>query len=134
MSRSGLSSLQNAGTPFGNAGFARMVERAGAEAKLVFKAHRICSGSPVATRWPTEDRTPGRLRPTFATATFNTPFGIQNYRRPASRTFGELERRIEGPMNDPAETKRIVKQTQFLRGAYISSYAQVSIFFSRTFV
>ncbi|HTM74993.1 MAG TPA: hypothetical protein VL198_17335 [Pseudolabrys sp.] len=31
-------------------------------------------------------------------------------------------------MNDPAETKRIVEQTQFLRGAYISSYAQVEFF------
>jgi hypothetical protein len=44
------------GAPFTTAGFARMLERAGAVAKLLFRRTRTCSGTPAALRLPTEPR------------------------------------------------------------------------------
>jgi integrase len=65
--------ISERGAPFGTAGFARMVERAGREAKLGFKTHRICCDMPADTRWRTRDTIRVRCKPTSATATFSTP-------------------------------------------------------------
>jgi hypothetical protein len=71
--------------PFTTAGFARMVERAGTEAKLGFKAHphmlRHATGlSSLMTATPR-----GHCKPTSATRTSSTPCATPNYRRRDSR-------------------------------------------------
>ena len=81
------------GAPFSTAGFARMVERAGAEARLGFKAHpHMLSNTPAALRWPTGVTTRGRCKPTSAIATSSTQCGILSYRRRGSRISGVNKR------------------------------------------
>ena len=57
------------GSPFTTAGFARMVERAGVEAKLGFPAHPHMLRHAVVLRWLTRATIRERCRPTSATAT-----------------------------------------------------------------
>ena len=77
------------GSPFTAAGFARMIERAGIEAKLGFKAHphmlRHACGYALANRGTTR----GHFRLTSDTATSSTRCATRNCRRHGSRTFGE---------------------------------------------
>src|SRR5262249_35715750 len=76
------------GAPFSTAGFARMVERAGAEAKLAFKAHphmlRHACGYALANKGTIHE--PCKL--IWATATFSTPCDTLRCRRNALRTSG----------------------------------------------
>jgi integrase len=51
--------------PFSTAGFAKLIERAGVEAKLPFKCH------PHMLRHSTREPIPGRCKPTWGTAAFN---------------------------------------------------------------
>jgi type 1 fimbriae regulatory protein FimB/type 1 fimbriae regulatory protein FimE len=66
------------GSPFTTAGFARMIERAGVEAKLGFQAHPTCSATPAASPWPTRGMIRGPYKPTSATRTSSTRCAIQN--------------------------------------------------------
>ena len=76
------------GSPFTTAGFARMVERAGAEAKLGFKAHphmlRHACGFALANK----GTIPGRCRPISATRTFSTRCATPSCRPIGSRISG----------------------------------------------
>jgi integrase len=74
--------------PFSTAGFARMVERAGREAKLASRRTRTCLGTLAVMPWPTRATTPAPCQPTSATATFSTPSGTPNYPRRGSRISG----------------------------------------------
>ena len=76
------------GAPFSTAGFARMVERAGVEAKLGSRRIPTCSGTPVATPWPTRGTTPALCKPILATATSSTRCATPSYRRRGSRISG----------------------------------------------
>ena len=76
------------GAPFSTAGFARMVERAGAEAKLGFKAHPHMLGTPAATRWPTRGTTRAPCRLTSGTGTSSTRCATPSCRRRGSRISG----------------------------------------------
>jgi len=77
--------------PFSTAGFARMVERAGVETKLAFKAHphmlRHACGYAPANRGTIH----GRCRPTLVTATSSTPCGTPSCRRHGLEIFGGHE-------------------------------------------
>ena len=77
------------GSPFTTAGFARMVERAGVEAKLGFPAHPHMLRHAVALRWPTRATIRGRCRLTLATATSSTRCDTPSCRRAGSRTSGD---------------------------------------------
>jgi hypothetical protein len=79
------------GAPFSTAGFARMVERAGREAKLVFKAHPHMLRTLAVMPWPTRATTPAHCKPTLATATFSIPSDTPSYRRRGSRISGAGE-------------------------------------------
>jgi integrase len=57
------------GAPFTTAGFARMIERAGAEARLTFKAHPHMQAR---LRSPTKATTRAPCKPTSGTATSST--------------------------------------------------------------
>jgi integrase len=62
------------GSPFTTAGFARLVERAGAAAGFEFKARiPTCCGTPAASPWPTRATTHARYKPTLGTAISSTP-------------------------------------------------------------
>ena len=76
------------GTPFSTAGFARIIERAGVEAKLAFKSHPHML-RPAATHWPTKVTTHGLCRHGSATATFSTRCDTPSYHLRASRISGE---------------------------------------------
>jgi integrase len=52
------------GAPFTTAGFARMIERAGGEARS--RPTRTCSGAPAGTHLPTRDTTRAPCKPTLA--------------------------------------------------------------------
>src|SRR3974390_2537710 len=81
------------GAPFGTAGFARMVERAGVEAKLGLRSIPTCSGTPAATPSPTEGTTPGRCKPTWGTRTSSIRCATPSYPPRGLRTFGGSRRR-----------------------------------------
>jgi integrase len=76
------------GAPFSTAGFAKMVERAGAEAGFDFKAHphmlRHACGFALAN-------SRGRCKTTSVTATFSTRCAILNWRRTGSRISGDRQ-------------------------------------------
>ena len=77
------------GSPFTTSGFARMVERLGALAKLGFPRYtRTCLGTLAASRWPARGTIRGRCKPTLATATFSIPSAIPSCRLRGSRTSG----------------------------------------------
>jgi integrase len=59
------------GVPFSTAGFARMVERAGREVNLAFKAHPHMLRHACGYALVNKDTTRGRCRPILATATFS---------------------------------------------------------------
>jgi integrase len=75
--------------PFSTAGFARMVERAGREAKLAFKAHphmlRHACGYTLANKGHDTRALQAYL------ATFNIPSGTPSYRQRGLRIFGGTE-------------------------------------------
>ncbi len=76
------------GAPFSTAGFARMVERAGREAKLAFKAHphmlRHACGYALANKgYDTR-----ALQAYLATATFSIPSGTPSSHRRGLRISG----------------------------------------------
>ena len=79
------------GSPFTTAGFARMMERAGREAKFGFKVHphmlRHACGFALANKGHDT-----RAKPTWATRTFSTPFDIPSWRRDDLKTFGGIDR------------------------------------------
>ena len=79
------------GAPFSTAGFARMIERAGRQAKLAFKAHPTCLGTLAVMPWPTRATTRAPCKPTSATETFSIPSATPSYRRCGSRIFGMIE-------------------------------------------
>jgi integrase len=62
--------------PFSTAGFARMIERAGARSA----SRRICTccAMPAATRWLTKGTTSERYRPISGTRIFSTQCAIPN--------------------------------------------------------
>jgi hypothetical protein len=70
----------------------RMVERAGAQAKLGeaggSKRIHTCSGMPAATRCPTKGTTRGHCRPISVTTTSSTPCGTLSCPRHALETSG----------------------------------------------
>ena len=76
------------GSPFSTAGFSRIVERAGAEAKLGFKAHPHMLRHACGTHLPTRGMTHARCRPTLATRISSTPCATPNWRRRGSGTSG----------------------------------------------
>jgi integrase len=79
------------GAPFTTAGFARMVERAGTEAKLGFKAHphmlRHACGYALANR----GHDTRALQAYSGIRTFNTRCAIPSSLRYGSRTFGATD-------------------------------------------
>jgi integrase len=75
------------GAPFTTAGFARMVERASALAKLPFKAHPTCSATPAAMHWPTGDTIRERCRLTSGIGISSTQCAIPRCRRRGSKNF-----------------------------------------------
>ena len=77
------------GSPFTTAGFARMVERAGAAAGLASRPTRTCCGMPAASRWPTRGTIRGRCRPISATGISSTRCATPSCRRIGSRTSGD---------------------------------------------
>ena len=107
------------GAPFSTAGFARMVERAGAEAKLGFKIHaHMLKGTPgaVATRWLTGDTITGRCKRIWGTKTFSTRFDILSYHRIGSKTFGGNELfDITQPVNPWRRTLSVIRRPKNLR-------------------
>jgi len=82
------------GSPFTTAGFARVVEPAGVEAKLGFPAHphmlRHACGFALANKATIR----GRSRLTSATATSSTRCDIPSCRRAGSRTSGNDQIRL----------------------------------------
>ena len=66
------------GTPFSNAGLARMIERAGKVAKLPFKPHPHMLGHSWVSLWRTEGMIRGRCRPTSDIAISSTRCAIPN--------------------------------------------------------
>jgi integrase len=72
------------GAPFSTAGFARMIERAGVEARLGFK--------PAATRSRTRGTTRALCKPISATATSSTRSDTLSFRRPDLGTSGACKR------------------------------------------
>ena len=79
------------GAPFTTAGFARMVERAGVEAKLGSRRTRTCSGTPAAMPLPIRGTTRAPCKPISVTATFSIPCATPSYRRHGSRISGESD-------------------------------------------
>ena len=79
------------GSPFTTSGFARMVERGGAEARLGFKAHphmlRHACGYNLAKR----DTTRAPCKPTSGIAISSTPCAIPSCRQRGSRISGEAD-------------------------------------------
>ena len=84
------------GTPFTVAGFARMIERAGTEAELGFKAHphmlRHACGYALANKGMIR----GRCKLTWVTRIFSTRSGTRNCRLPGSRIFGATKTANKG--------------------------------------
>ena len=78
------------GAPFTTAGFARMVERAGAEANLGFKVHphmlRHACGFALASKGHDT-----RALPTSAIRIFSTPCATRSCRRHGSGTSGAVD-------------------------------------------
>ena len=79
------------GAPFSTAGFARMIERAGAEARLSSRLTRTCCGTPADMLWQTRGMTRGRCRLISATAISNTRCATRNCRRRGFGISGEIE-------------------------------------------
>ena len=94
------------GAPFGTAGFARMLERAGSEAKLGFKAHphmlRHACGYALANK----GHDTRALQDTWATATFSTPCDTLTCRQHVLRISGETK------------AQPISKELRFCHGLY----------------
>jgi type 1 fimbriae regulatory protein FimB/type 1 fimbriae regulatory protein FimE len=88
------------GTPFTTAGFARMVERAGAEVKAHPHMLRHACGFALASK----GHTPAPFRPISVTRTSSTPCAIPSCRRLGSRTFGGLS--LKGRTRTPRENLR----------------------------
>ena len=59
------------GAPFSTSGLAKLIERAGVEAKMPFKVHPHMLAMPPATRWRTREPTPEPCKPISAIAAFN---------------------------------------------------------------
>jgi integrase len=77
------------GSPFTTAGFARLVERAGAAAELGFKALTpICCGTPVDSPWPIRGTIHAPCRPTWGTRISSTRCAIPSCHRIGSRISG----------------------------------------------
>ena len=76
-------------SPFSTGGFARMMERAGVEAKLGFKAHPHMLRHACGFRWPTRATIRERCRLTSATATSSTRCDTPSCRRAGSRTSSD---------------------------------------------
>ena len=77
------------GAPFTTAGFARLVERAGAAAGLGFKAHPHMLRHACGFAWPTRATIRGRCKRTSATGTSSTPCATPSCRRTGLRTSGD---------------------------------------------
>ena len=84
------------GAPFSTAGFARMIERAGVEARLGFKAHRRCFATPAAPRSPARGTIRELCKHTSGTGTSSTPCATQNCRQRGSKIFDASEWRENG--------------------------------------
>ena len=82
------------GAPFTTAGFARMVERAGSEAKLGLRPTPTCSGTLAATRSPTGGTTRGRCKPTLGIGISSTRCATPKCRRHGLRISGG----VSGPL------------------------------------
>jgi integrase len=81
------------GSPFTTAGFARMLQRAGAEAKLA-PTHATAR---LRLRLGEQGARYARCRPISATRISSTRSGTPNWRRPGSKTSGEIEFGIRRP-------------------------------------
>ena len=82
------------GAPFSVAGLAKLIERAGVEAKLPFPVHAHCCAMPAVMRWQTRASIPGRCRPISGIAQFRAPFATPSWHRGGSRTCGaEMSRK-----------------------------------------
>lgn len=77
------------GIPFSVSGLARMIERAGIEAKIPFPVHAHCCAMLAAMRWPTRESIPARCKPISATAVSNQPCATPSWHRGDSRTYGD---------------------------------------------
>ena len=77
------------GSPFTTAGFARLVERAGAAAGLGFlRLTRTCFGTPVDSPWRTRGMIRAPCKLTSAIATSSIRFATLSWRRIGSRISG----------------------------------------------
>ena len=76
-------------SPFSTGGFARMMERAGVEAKLGFKAHPHMLRHACGSRWLTKATIPGPFRPTWAIETSSTRCDTPGCRLIGSRISGD---------------------------------------------
>jgi Phage integrase family len=79
------------GAPFTTAGFARMVERAGSEAKLGFKAHPHMLRHACGYTLANAATTPGRFRLTSDIATSSIRCAIPSCHRCGSKFLGSIE-------------------------------------------
>ncbi len=75
------------GAPFGTAGFARIVERAGIEAKLGFKAHPHMLRHACGYALANNGHDTRALQPISATRTLSTRSDTPSWRRRGSRIF-----------------------------------------------
>ena len=76
------------GGPFTPSGFAKLLSRAGDEAKMASRSTPTCSGMPAATRWPIRASTPEPCRPISAIARSTRQRATPRWPRDGSRTFG----------------------------------------------
>ena len=79
------------GAPFSTAGFARMIERAGARRGWASRPTRTCCAMHAATHWPTRGMIPEPCRLISATAISSTRCATRNCRRCVFGISGESE-------------------------------------------
>jgi hypothetical protein len=85
------------GGPFTPSGFAKLLARAGAEAKIGFKVIHTCSGMPAATRWPIRPSIPQPCRPIWAIAQSIRPRAMRRWPRVGLKTSGARRRLSRRP-------------------------------------
>jgi hypothetical protein len=86
------------GTPFTNAGFARMLERAAAEAKMAIKVHPHMLRHACGFALANAGHDTRALQAYLGTRTSSTRFDIRNWRRPGSRTSGNPDAALAVPV------------------------------------
>jgi hypothetical protein len=87
----------------GGPGFAKLLARAGAEAKIGFKVHPHSSGMPAATHSPTRASIPEHCRPISAIARSIRPRATPRWLRAGSRTFGGRHKSAKSGREQPQQ-------------------------------